>query len=209
MSKLELISFNLCPFVQRSVITLLEKKVPFDITYIDLTNKPDWFLKISPFGKVPVLKVAGTVLFESAVINEYIDETQGTPIHPQDPLRRAFHRAWIEFSSGLIVTAFQWSMVSDEDAFLEANNTLMTQYERAEEILQGPFFDGETFSLVDAAFAPLFLRQRILDRAMGTSTFKLFPKLSKWCEVLCTRDSVKKSVIATFQESYLDYIRGL
>ena len=70
----ELISFKLCPFVQRSVIVLLEKEAPFDITYIDLSNPPDWFKAISPMGKVPVLKVDDTVLFESAVIMEYLDE---------------------------------------------------------------------------------------------------------------------------------------
>jgi len=73
--ELEPISFNLCPFVQRSVITLLYRQVPYRMTYIDLDAPPDWFLSISPFGKVPVLKVGGRhILFESAVINEFIDE---------------------------------------------------------------------------------------------------------------------------------------
>jgi len=65
---LELVSFKTCPFVQRAAIVLLEKAVPFEITYIDQTKKPDWFVKISPLGKVPLLKVNDTVLFESAVM---------------------------------------------------------------------------------------------------------------------------------------------
>ena len=69
-----LISFDICPFVQRSVITLEEKGVEYEIKYIELENKPDWFLAISPFGKVPVLQANDTVIFESAVINEYLDE---------------------------------------------------------------------------------------------------------------------------------------
>ncbi len=77
----QLISFVLCPFVQRSVITLKEKQVPFDITYVDLQNLPDWFNAISPMGKVPVLRVdEKRVLFESAVINEYLDETNPPPL---------------------------------------------------------------------------------------------------------------------------------
>lgn len=71
MTKPTLISFKLCPYVQRSVINLLEKKVDYEIKYIDLANKPEWFLKISPFRRVPVLVVGEDVLFESAVINEY------------------------------------------------------------------------------------------------------------------------------------------
>ncbi len=75
------ISHKLCPYVQRAVIALDEKGVPFERIDIDLANKPDWFLKLSPLGKVPVLVVTteqGEVaLFESNVICEYIEETQG------------------------------------------------------------------------------------------------------------------------------------
>ena len=87
--ELELISFKLCPFVQRSVITLLYRDVPHRTTYIDLDEPPVWFAKISPFGKVPVLRVDGdSVLFESAVINEFIDEASPGSMQPEDPLRR-------------------------------------------------------------------------------------------------------------------------
>ena len=98
---IELISFDLCPFVQRSVITLLEKNIPFKRTNIDLANKPDWFLQISPLGKVPVLRINGNILFESAVINEYLDEITPPSMHPQDSLQKAVNRAWIEFGSEL------------------------------------------------------------------------------------------------------------
>src|SRR5215475_5305275 len=93
---LKLISHKLCPYVQRAVIALTEKGVPFERIDIDLANKPEWFLKISPLGKVPVLVVAtekGEVaLFESNVICEYIEETQtGPSLHPNDALVRAEH----------------------------------------------------------------------------------------------------------------------
>ncbi|MEP0935594.1 glutathione S-transferase N-terminal domain-containing protein [Leptolyngbya sp. NM2-A1] len=54
---LKVISHTLCPYVQRSIITLLEKQIPHEREYIDLSNKPDWFLKISPLGRVPILLV--------------------------------------------------------------------------------------------------------------------------------------------------------
>ena len=67
--RLKLVSHKLCPYVQRAVIALTEKGVPFERIDIDLANKPDWFLKISPLGKVPVLVVAQdgreVALFES------------------------------------------------------------------------------------------------------------------------------------------------
>ena len=73
---LKLISHKLCPYVQRAVIALTEKGVPFERIDIDLANKPDWFLKISPLGKTPVLVVGDHAIFESAVILEYLEETQ-------------------------------------------------------------------------------------------------------------------------------------
>ena len=104
---LKLISHKLCPYVQRAVIALTEKGVPFERIDIDLANKPDWFLKISPLGKVPVLLVetgdGEVALFESNVICEYIEETQGgAKLHPQDALKRAQHRAWMEFGSTIL-----------------------------------------------------------------------------------------------------------
>jgi glutathione S-transferase len=100
-ARLKLISHKLCPYVQRAVIALTEKGVAFDRIDIDLANKPDWFLAISPLGKTPVLQVGDTTIFESAVILEYLEETQPKPLHPADPLRRAEHRAWIEFGSAV------------------------------------------------------------------------------------------------------------
>ena len=72
---LRLISHDLCPYVQRAAISLSEKGVNFERTYIDLANKPDWFLAISPLGKTPVLLADDVPIFESAVILEYLEET--------------------------------------------------------------------------------------------------------------------------------------
>ena len=102
MPKLTLISHDLCPYVQRAVIALTEKGVAFDRVYVDLADKPDWFLAISPLGKVPLLKVDDAVIFESAVILEYLEETQPNPLYPADPLARARHRAMIEFGSAIL-----------------------------------------------------------------------------------------------------------
>src|SRR5712675_3040700 len=93
---LKLISHKLCPYVQRAVIALTEKGVEFERIDIDLADKPDWFLKLSPLGKTPVLLVGDTAIFESAVILEYLEETQSPTLHPADPLARAEHRAFIE-----------------------------------------------------------------------------------------------------------------
>jgi glutathione S-transferase len=117
LPKLKLISHILCPYVQRSLITVIEKQIPCDREYIDLANKPDWFLKISPLGKVPLLLVDGEVLFESAVICEYLDEITPDSLHPLDPLTKAKHLSWIEFGSNLLAKIVGFYAAKDEETF--------------------------------------------------------------------------------------------
>ena len=91
---LELVSFKTCPFVQRSVVTLLHKRAPYRIRYVDLADPPQWFLELSPAKKAPILVVDGEhVVFESAVINEFVDEVTPGRLHPSDPLPRALNRS--------------------------------------------------------------------------------------------------------------------
>src|SRR5687767_8093258 len=73
MSNLELFSMPLCPFAHRVRLVLAEKKIDYRLTEIDLGDKPQAFLKVSPYGRVPALRHDGTHVCESAIINEYLD----------------------------------------------------------------------------------------------------------------------------------------
>src|SRR5204862_2053366 len=129
---LKLISHKLCPYVQRAVIALTEKGVPFERIDIDLANKPDWFLKISPLGKTPVLVVGDKAIFESAVILEYLEETQRRPLHPSDPLDRAEHRGWIEFGSAVLSDIAGFYAARDETTFKAKAEQLEQKFARLE-----------------------------------------------------------------------------
>jgi len=206
---MRLVSFDLCPFVQRSVITLEEKGVSYDIEYIDLAAKPDWFLAISPFGKVPLLRVDDTVLFESAVINEYLDETQGEPLHPSDPLRRALNRAWIEVASSLVMQCYGLSMAPDEDRARALAADVRATLGRFEEQLgEGPFFNGEAFSLVDAAAAPALQRLDWLEAIRPLGLTDGLEKVRAWSEALLTRASVARSLVPEAQAKFSEYLAG-
>src|SRR6267142_2468206 len=153
---LKLISYKLCPYVQRAVIALSEKGVAFERVDIDLANKPDWFLAISPLGKTPVLQVGDVAIFESAVILEYLEETQLSPLHPADPLRRAEHRAWIEFGSAVLNDIAGFYAAADEATFKAKTARLEQRFARIEtRLAASPWFDGDSFSLVDAVFGPV------------------------------------------------------
>ena len=147
-AQLKLISHKLCPYVQRAVIALTEKGVPFERVDIDLDNKPDWFLKISPLGKTPVLVVGDKAIFESAVILEYLEETQPGPLHPADPLARAEHRAWIEFNSAVLGDIWGLEVATDQATFAAKAKQLEGRLALLEKRVVGtPWFDGEKFSL--------------------------------------------------------------
>jgi glutathione S-transferase len=214
MKKPKLISFKLCPFVQRSVITLKEKKVDFDIEYIDLANKPDWFLKISPLGKVPVLQVDEEVLFESAVINEYLDETNPPSLHPKDPLVKAKHRAWIEFASSLMADLYLLTLAKEEAEFNKKKDDIRNKFRQLESILPTPstkefFFSGERFSLIDTSYAPFFMRLQflILVKPDFETLFSGCEKVSLWSKSLLSKESVKNSVLPEVEAGYIQYIK--
>lgn len=205
-AKLTLISHKLCPYVQRAVIALNEKGVPFERVDIDLANKPDWFLKLSPLGKVPVLLVrkdGGEVaLFESNVICEYIEDTQGgAKLHPQDPLLRAQHRAWMEFGSTILGELWGLETTGDPAVFETKRVAAAAKFARVEDALgTGPFFAGEQFSLVDAVFAPIFRYFDVFDQLIDLSIFAQTPKVRAWRAMLAKRESVRTAVGADYPQ---------
>ena len=190
-----LVSHHLCPYVQRAVISLTEKNVRFDRVDIDLANKPDWFNAISPLGKTPVLKVGETAIFESAVILEYLEETQMTPLHPSDPMRRAEHRSWIEFGSATLNDIAGFYTAQDDQSFAVKSKALAAKFNLLEKRLAHvPYFDGEQFSLVDAVFGPVFRYFDVFDRIADFGFFADTPKVVAWRNALASRPSVKCAV---------------
>jgi glutathione S-transferase len=193
--QLTLISHKLCPYVQRAVIALTEKGVEFERIDIDLVNKPDWFLAVSPLGKTPVLQIDDQAIFESAVICEYLEDTIGPALHPVDPLQRAQHRAWIEFASATLNTIGSLYTAIDDASLLASQNTLVERFAQLEKMLgEGPYFAGMQFSLVDAAFAPVFRYFDVFDAIAELSPFDATPKIRQWRAALAQRPSVRAAV---------------
>jgi len=204
---LKLISHKLCPYVQRAVIALNEKGVDFERVDIDLANKPDWFLKLSPLGKTPVLLVGDTAIFESAVILEYLEETQPQPLHPADALTRAEHRGWIEFGSAVLGDIAGFYAAKDEATFKAKTAQLEQKFARLEtRVAAAPWFDGENFSLVDAVFGPVFRYFDLFDEIADFGIFANKPKLARWRKALAARPSVRSAVGADYPALLRDFV---
>jgi glutathione S-transferase len=208
MARLRLISHKLCPYVQRAVIALTEKGVAFERIDIDLANKPEWFLRISPLGKTPVLQVGDAAIFESAVILEYLEETEPKPLHPADPLRRAEHRSWIEFGSQILNDIAGLYSAVDENAFAAKAAQLEQRFARLEaRVVASPWFDGESFSLVDAVFGPVFRYFDVFDAIGDFGILAGKPKLAKWRKALAKRSSVRAAVSADYPALLRDFLK--
>lgn len=192
---LVLVSHALCPYVQRAAIVLAEKGLAFERRDIDLAHKPDWFLAVSPLGKTPVLLVDGAAIFESAVICEYLEDIALPSLHPQDAVGRAQHRAWMEFASALLNTIGAFYNASDEAVLQARTADIRARFAQIEaELGDGPYFAGDAFSLVDAAFAPVFRYFDTFDRIGDFGFWHGLPKLQRWRASLAARPSVLAAV---------------
>jgi len=217
---LRLVSHHLCPYVQRAVITLAEKGEPHERINIDLADKPDWFRSLSPLGKVPLLLVGEgdtAALFESAVICEYLEETAPGPrLHPADPLARARHRAWIEFASATLNDIGGFYAAPDEDTFERKRADLAAKFawlERqglgeATAAGAGSYFAGESFSLVDAAFGPVFRYFDVFETFIDPGIFAATPKVRAWRAALAARPSVRGAAAEDYPARLAAFLRA-
>jgi glutathione S-transferase len=203
-----LVSHKLCPYVQRAVISLTEKGVRFERIDIDLSNKPDWFKAVSPLGKTPVLRVGEAAIFESAVILEYLEDTQSPALHPADALARADHRAWIEFGSAILNDIAGLYAAVGETAFDAKAAALRDKFMRVEARLKAPWFDGVHFSLVDAVFGPVFRYHDAFDRIGDFGILAALPKVAAWRATLAERPSIKAAVSPEYPALLWDFLRA-
>jgi glutathione S-transferase len=199
---LTLVSHALCPYVQRAAIVLLEKGVPFDRRWVDLSAKPQWFTKASPLGRTPVLLVGTQPVFESAVICEYLDETLEPRLHPIDPLARASHRGWMEVGSSLLATVAGYYNAPDTTALKAHRQALIERFARVEGAVDGdgPWFAGSAFSVVDAVFAPLFRYFDAFEAAGERAWFDATPRLRRWRRALAARPSVVDAILPDYPD---------
>jgi len=207
--KLELISFALCPYVQRARAILAEKKIEHEIKFIDLDSPPDWFFDVSPMEKVPVLLVDGEPLFESMVICEYLDEITPDSLHPADPFKKAQNRAWIEFGNSILDATYGLFTTNDEKRFKQLTAEIDEKFDvLEEECLTGtPFFNGDKFSIIDAVYAPAFRFHEAIAKYHDLGFFDDRPNLTLWRDTLLSYDAVKESVPLTYAADLDAYLR--
>jgi glutathione S-transferase len=184
------------------------KQVEFEVTYVNLREKPDWFLEISPHGKVPVLKVDDEILFESNAIAEFLDEQVAPPLHPADPFKRARNRAWTDFVPDFSKAINGIGYAKTAEAVAEGLEKAQKPLSRLERALatergnDGPYFNGDKLCLVDAAYGPILQRFAKVEQVLETGLLKEFPLVQAWSDALLANETVIGAVPDNFPEEF-------
>jgi glutathione S-transferase len=188
-----------CPYARRTRIVLYEKGIDFDVHEVDLENKSEEFLKASPTGKVPVVVLDGDSIYESNVVNQYLDEvTDGPRLMPEEAKRRAYARIWMAFADTdffppLFVASVGRERGFSEERISEAFEKLKAALEKLEERLKDRDYLADEFSLADVAHAGNFVRLRELEDKSEVSLDE-YPNVEAWMARLEGRESYKSAV---------------
>ena len=217
MPKLELVTAEVCPFAQRSHMTLLEKNLEFELREVDLENKPSWFETISPYSKVPVLCHGNIQVYESTIINEYLEESfPERRLLPDDPSKRANARIWIDFDNTKFVPVFYKLLLAQESSLQKILVAQMTErlvfldQEGFSSASKGPYWFGQKLSLVDLSLYPHFERFPVLTEYRGMNIPRSCRRLRAWLDVMRERSS---AVVTAHEsgfhiEAYIQYANG-
>ena len=204
---IKIVSFKICPFVQRVTAALEAKAVPYEIEYISLSDKPQWFLDLSPAGQVPLLITeSGQALFESDAIVEYLDEVTAPLIAGVTPERRAVDRAWSYQASKHYLVQCSAMQSKDRETLAERSTKLDKAFERAEKQLGGgPYFNGDQLGNVDIAWLPLLHRAEIIERHSGYDFLSGYPRIKAWQVALMDTGLANRSVSEDFDDAFADF----
>jgi glutathione S-transferase len=205
---LKIVSFKICPFVQRVTAALEAKKIPYEIEYINLNDKPQWFLDISPNGQVPILVTEnGTTLFESDAIIEYIDDEFGDLESNLSNEDNALDRAWSYLAAKHYLTQCGTMGSKNKSTFEERTANFIKSFEKVEQKLTGDstFFKSDELSKVDIAWLPLLHRSAIIKEHSGFDFLCGLPKVQAWQKALLATGLAESSVANDFVERFSDF----
>ena len=201
MAKVELFSYEACPFAQRTRMALIEKDIDFSLTEIDVYNKPEWWADLSPYGKVPLLRYGDDLVYESAIINEYLEEVfPEPPLMPEKPGDRARARIWIDYCDSRFTATCHRLMLAakDDDAIDEKRMALrdclyFMENEGMLKLSDGPFWLGNQLSLVDIQYAPFFERFPVYTEIAGAEIPADCVRIHRWLDAMAQRPCVRQT----------------
>ena len=204
---MKVVSFKICPFVQRVTALLEAKEIPYAVEYISLKDKPDWFVEISPNGQVPVLITdGGDALFESDAIVEYLEEAYPA-LQPDISLEtKAANRAWSHLAAKNYLVQCSAQRSANKAVLEERSARLGKSFDRVEKQLEEtPYFRGNTIGMVDIAWLPLLHRAKLVETHTAYDFLEGRPKLKAWQQSLLNDGLAEKSVASDFEDAFTGF----
>ncbi|KEI69509.1 glutathione S-transferase family protein [Endozoicomonas elysicola] len=204
---LKVISFKICPFVQRITAMLEAKNLSYQVEYISLSDKPQWFMDISPNGQVPVMVTEnGIALFESDAIAEYLEDAYPVLQQELSAEQKALNRAWSYLGTKNYLPQCGAQSSKDAQTLKERTEKLATAFAKVEKVLgEYRFFNSDTLSMVDLAWLPLLHRAQIIREKSGYDFLVGYPKVQAWQAALMDTSLAEKTVSEDFLEKFSDF----
>ena len=211
---MELFTARVCPYAHRTRLVLLEKGLDFEHIEIDFKNKSERFLEVSPYGKVPALVHNGQTIYESRIINEYLDEVfPDPPMMPEDPVLKAKVRIWNHYCDEYY-TSDQYALMKSKEP--DSHGELLAKVHERMRFVEteglaklqgdGPYWLGAEISLIDVAWYPYFERLPAWTHYRGLSIPADCPRLAAWAKAMAGRSSVRE--IANDEDYYIASYQG-
>jgi glutathione S-transferase len=183
---MKLFSYGPWPYAHRTRLVLAEKNIPYDLIECDLGNKPKDLLQLNPYGKVPVLVDGDAVVYESAIIDEYLEEKYPhVPLMPKDPLVRARIRIWIDYCNTRVQRAAGY--IAHDYKIEESRAELRGYLENLNREMQGREYITPEYSLADITYIPFFVRRERYQVTIGDD----LPHIKGWMKRLLDRPAVR------------------
>ena len=208
MTQVEIFSAEVCPYAHRTRLVLLEKNINFKLTEINLKKKPSWFNKVSPYGKVPVLKHEEKLIYESSIINEYLDDVFSVPsLMPSTPYDRALARIWIDYGNSYFnSTIYKLLRENKKDEqiklrkklgeiFIYIENNAFAKFDNY------GFWMGDRLTLVDLSYYHFFERLCNIEHFRSFKIPRECKRLLYWVELMQEQNHVKS--ISNSKEFYI------
>jgi glutathione S-transferase len=208
VDKIKLVTSKFSPYGHRVEMVLIEKNIPYEKKEIDLSAKPDWFVKDAPLSKAPLLYADDKPLFESLAICEFLEESfPNHALHSKDPYLKAWHRGWMEFSSGILAGTFGMIFSQNQEEFDIKKAETSAKLAILEKHMKfHPYFDGENFSLVDICLATAFKPLIFIDTKFTLEIFDIYKNVATYAEGVVTRGSLHKALPSDYEEIFKSFL---
>jgi len=215
---IKLFGNNICPYSQRSILSMLELDIEFSFINIDFINPPPWLSEISPLNTVPVLQTSNTTIYHSSSIIEYINEISLYKLLPYSAHKNAIVRSACNYINHIHSTLKNCISCINKNSYTDRILKLEEELGILFSVLLPTKHDANKLDMINIYLIPLLVLINVLEKH-GPTHISIPKRGEDINNILLNRDSTRKinndtylklilSFIFTTENSTLNYIEG-